>query len=288
MKILAKIIFLLFIVLNSQADNKINIITTLQPIASIINEMIEENQVRVEALLSKGDVHNQQLTLEDLKKVQNSDVFVYLGEEFESKWSKIKHKNMLDLSQIKGLKLLNARSSCNHTSHNHKDPHFWLSRSNLQLIVSFLQQKLQLSKISIDNNKIENMLKKIDKIIVENQQNGEYIITHDALQYVEQDFPIKPAAIIYNNHNHEISLNKLQQLNEQTKKVIPCLLIEQQFGINLAAKIKAKLGIESQVISIENFIYNDQQKSYRGYTFIPKYDIIYRNIIKNVNKCLIR
>ena len=68
-------------------DNKISIVTTIFPEYDWVREVIkgQESKIDLTFLMSKGtDLHSYQPNVEDITKISNCDLFIYVGGESDA------------------------------------------------------------------------------------------------------------------------------------------------------------------------------------------------------------
>lgn len=139
--------------LNSNAkkdgDKKIKVVTTIFPEYDWAKNIIgsDTDNVELTLLLDKGvDMHSYQPTAQDMVKISDSDVFIYVGGESDE-WVKdalkeAKNKNMIavNLFEILGdkVKVEETVEGMQEEKHDHdkeveNDEHVWLSLKNAAL-----------------------------------------------------------------------------------------------------------------------------------------------------------
>ena len=147
------------------AEKKLKIVTTIFPEYDWVKNIMGDqfSQAEVTLLLNNGtDIHNYQPTIQDMMKVSNCDLFVYVGGESDH-WvdkalQEAKNKNMrvVNLLQVLGTKVKDeevieggekkelAILAAKHRQEEEpdKDEHVWLSLKNAQLICSALAKAL--------------------------------------------------------------------------------------------------------------------------------------------------
>ena len=66
----------------NNSDNKLKVVTTIFPIYDWVREVLGDVDADVEVLLNNGvDLHSYQPSIEDIAKINNADVFMYVGGE---------------------------------------------------------------------------------------------------------------------------------------------------------------------------------------------------------------
>jgi zinc transport system substrate-binding protein len=139
-----KKIFLLFIVIvfaftgckKNETDKKIKIITSIFPLYDFAKE-VGKDKVNVKLLLPPGtESHSYEPTPQDIIAINESDIFIYIGEDMEH-WigdilKSVNSKNLRIIEASGGIEMLkghhdeeNKNKHEKKDSHN-KDPHIWL------------------------------------------------------------------------------------------------------------------------------------------------------------------
>ena len=66
----------------NNSDNKLKVVTTIFPIYDWVKEVLGDVDADVEVLLNNGvDLHSYQPSIEDIAKINDADVFMYVGNE---------------------------------------------------------------------------------------------------------------------------------------------------------------------------------------------------------------
>ena len=173
-------------------NDKIKIVATIFPIYDIVRNIVPNDKYELDLLLDSGiDIHNFQPTVEDMMKLNDADIFIYIGGESD-KWVD-KVLNSVNNKKLKSINLMKQISHIvkeeeivegmehDHDDHeeeheedheheeNHEedhehenDEHIWLSINNAKEIVKFLSGELVLDK---EGN---NFVNDEDQTIIEN------------------------------------------------------------------------------------------------------------------------
>lgn len=137
-----------------QKDDKIKIIATVFPVYDWVREVIGNNTEDLEAslLLDKGvDMHSFQPTAEDMVKIADCDVFVYVGGEsdrwIEDALTEAVNKDMvaINLMEVLGDKV--KRESTVEgmekiSDEEEDDEHIWLSLRNAEYLCDYICDKI--------------------------------------------------------------------------------------------------------------------------------------------------
>lgn len=137
-----------------QKDDKIKIIATVFPVYDWVREVIGNNTEDLEAslLLDKGvDMHSFQPTAEDMVKIADCDVFVYVGGEsdrwIEDALTEAVNKDMvaINLMEVLGDKVKSESTveGMEKTSDEEEDDeHIWLSLRNAEYLCDYICDKI--------------------------------------------------------------------------------------------------------------------------------------------------
>lgn len=86
-------------------DNKLKVVTTIFPIYDWVKEVLGDVDADVEVLLNNGvDLHSYQPSIEDIAKINDADVFMYVGNEpgLESGLESNKDVKVINLMEVLG------------------------------------------------------------------------------------------------------------------------------------------------------------------------------------------
>lgn len=144
---------------DSAASNKLNIVTTIFPAYDWVGEILgaETDRAEITMLLDSGvDLHSYQPTVDDIVKISDCDLFLYVGGESDG-WVEDALKNApnKDRKVIRLLDVLGDSAKAEETvegmqeeEHDHEeeaeyDEHIWLSLKNAQVLVAAISEALQ-------------------------------------------------------------------------------------------------------------------------------------------------
>lgn len=144
---------------DSAASNKLNIVTTIFPAYDWVREILgaETDRAEITMLLDSGvDLHSYQPTVDDIVKISNCDLFLYVGGESDG-WvdDALKNAPNKERKVIRLLDVLGDSAKAEETvegmqeeEHNHEeeaeyDEHIWLSLKNAQVLVAAISEALQ-------------------------------------------------------------------------------------------------------------------------------------------------
>lgn len=136
-------------------DNKLKVVTTTFPIYDWVKEILKDEDVDVSLLQDNGvDLHSYEPTVDDIAKINNTDVFMYVGGEsdgwVESVLESNKNVRVVNLLEVLGdsVKLEEELEGVEHDhEHDHEDEeeydeHVWLSLRNAKKCVKAIKEVL--------------------------------------------------------------------------------------------------------------------------------------------------
>ncbi|AZL15245.1 metal ABC transporter substrate-binding protein [Rickettsiales endosymbiont of Stachyamoeba lipophora] len=280
---------------------KIKIITTIRPIAGIVQDIAKE-YVQVDYLVRPNqDPHNYTLLVGDLRRITDSDKMIIVGEEFEpnlAKYIKVKPSDkVLNLSKIEKIKLLDQRHDCKGHHHGKKhehsaDGHYWLDVSNAQIIAEAIAQVI-IKQIPNAEQAIKANLAAFKQDLEGIKANFEqthlnkdkqYFITHDSLQYLEKDLGLTLVDTLFSNHYQQVSLSRIKKLTDKVKQnKVKCALMEVEFNTNKTNEIYKKIGLVPTLLEMENVEINNQ----KNYISENSYVKMLNNVLTRISDCLL-
>lgn len=220
-----------------------DILASIKPIHALtqaITADISNTQLLIHGFQSPHDYY---LKPSDRRKISQADIIIFASENIESFLPAISRQNkpnqrIINLSNIKGIQLLEARHQDAEHDHQHHslDGHIWLSVSNAEIIVSYLADtfarmdaehaaqytdnaKKILSRLSQLKARIQNQLN--------NQHTPRYLMFHDAFQYFEHEFQLSQAQFVTTSPDHISGVRRIQNLKQFIKQnSIQCIFYE--------------------------------------------------------------
>ncbi len=235
----------------------LRVVTSIRPLHSLASAVMQG--VAEPELLVKGtgSPHTYALHPADMSAIQRADVLLFISPLFETFMAKpaaqVKAETdskqvQMEVGALKGLKRLEARDEHleehdehGHEEHHHgpEDMHYWLDVSNSILVVQKLSETLaRLDKKNAETYRANaaghiEQLKQLDAEIIATtkgfkQQN--FIVFHDAYQYFEKRYGLKPAAALTIEPGRGTSAKHVSYIRKLVKeKGAACLFKEPQF-----------------------------------------------------------
>lgn len=188
---------------DSAASNKLNIVTTIFPAYDWVREILgaETDRAEITMLLDSGvDLHSYQPTVDDIVKISDCDLFLYVGGESDG-WVEDALKNApnKDRKVIRLLDVLGDSAKAEETvegmqeeeqdheeeAHGHEeeaeyDEHIWLSLKNAQVLVAAISEALQESDPARKDTYAANAAAYAEKL---SALDGEYRAAVDSGKY---------------------------------------------------------------------------------------------------------
>lgn len=267
-------IFCLFCSITSYASNKPNIVTTITPISSIV-AMLVSDKVNIKTIANSNDCpHHYNLKPSDLKKIDNSDIVIYIDDNFDGfigKLTKTRNKYLIKISDIKNLHILEEN--------NHKNWHIWLDLNNVKIIMQYLAKVISktIPELQDDINKnLSNAIEKLTKLeeIKKHKLHAiqDIIMLSDSMKYFFANSNVKVLKLYSGTQKSLRYIGKLKKLVEQAEN--KCITISNEQDPRIYDKVNAKvITLESENWNIDNI---DSDTFYNQYF----------QIITQIEKCL--
>lgn len=246
-------------------NNNFNIITSFYPMYVATANIVEgiEN-VNVECLASPevGCLHDYQLTVKDMMKLENADVFVINGGGMESFLDKA-------ISVYPEMKIINASEQIlgeehhdehehNH-EHNHEhlhgatNPHVWVS---IDLHIHQIEEIAhRLSEIDVENKEKyeKNAQIYIEKLETLSEQmhseldllpNKDIITFHEAFHYFAEEFGLNVMAVIEREPGTSPSARDVANIIDTVREYdVSAIFVEPQYLKTAANTISNETGV---------------------------------------------
>ncbi len=181
---------------DSAASNKLNIVTTIFPAYDWVREILgdETDRAEITTLLDSGvDLHSYQPTVDDIVKIPDCDLFLYVGGESDG-WvdDALKNAPNKERKVIRLLDVLGDSAKAEETvegmqeeEHDHEeeaeyDEHIWLSLKNAQVLVAAISEALQETDPARKDTYAANAAAYVEKL---SALDGEYRAAVDSGKY---------------------------------------------------------------------------------------------------------
>jgi len=257
------------------------IITTIKPLAIIAQSAVGD-QARVEYLQSAvQSAHAVSLPVSALKKIDQADLIIWIGEMFESRIAKPmtllsadKRITVMQLPLIAPADADHKAPADNHSDHSHGhepsahkepsaykkhssnsdqhglnfDPHVWLNPANANLIAAEIQQRLQLPrKAIISAEQIADLAAALAPL-----GDKQFLVHHDALDHFTSSFKLQPGLSIRDASGASQGVRSQYRLRQDAiASKASCIFIEPQYADRDAQVIAEELSLPVAVIDIQ-------------------------------------
>lgn len=242
-----------------------NVLVTLPPLHSLVAGVMKD--VNIPTLLLDGVVspHHYALKPSDRRKIENADLVIWIGPNYEFFLEKTIHHSSIKTIQLSlqdELIQLPVRShECSSCSHSHAndahqiDPHLWLTPINAQKIVAIVASQLSLldpdNAISYQKNaallseKLQHLHQELTKKLSPISQHT-FLVYHDGYQYFEKAYNLSGLGALTLDPEIPISAQRLHALEDLIKlKNVRCIFGETQFYPALIKRLAETLKIKT-------------------------------------------
>jgi zinc transport system substrate-binding protein len=251
-----KTILAFFCFINSLYPNQKPVITTtLAPYAYAIEQIAKDRLVVHVLIPEDSNPHLHESKPQDIKKLQESKVWFYSGEDLDKKLFEKVSVKKIDLNE--GINLHLVGCCKNHAS---KDLHTWLSPDNYLIqskkILKELIETSPENKEFFEQNfiELENKLISLKQEILSKSSKSPIVVAHGAYHYLCQDLNVNQITI--EKEGKEASLKDIQTLYLEFKDNSPKKIFAQIQHSPSGAKRLAEL-TGSKVVMV-----NPYQKNY--------------------------
>jgi len=286
--------FFLVLILISISEAKINIVTTVKPLSDIAKAVGGKNVSSNYIIPPNVSFHIYEYKFSDMKKVSQSDIFLYIGagEPNIDKLVKIAKGKKIKVGALKGIELVRSfefGEEHHHEKHHHHEedfhPAIWLDPVNALIIAVNIKNTLQKLDPKNSNYYEKNYLKFQNEVVkqfnhwfkkYQKLKRRDFISYHYLWIYLTRRYKLNYLAVIELGHGREPSIKHLIRIIELIKKRgIKSIFVAKQFeNKKYIDMIKKQTGIT--VIYLDPFGVN------RNYTEMMEYNLekIYTGLSK--------
>ena len=316
-KLLSIIILILFSSSNLFAADTKGVITTIQPINSLVSAVIGDTGKTISLIPADISPHEYKLKPSDAKKMQEANIIFFVSNHLESSVTKvfknlpknIKIINLLEETGIEHLAIRDNEAWERHDHHGHDDHddhdkhgkkhddhddheskddvHIWLSPDNAIKIVEKVNKELTLlfpdnaSKYSENSNKMIDKIQKLKNELAKDLapiKGKPYVVFHDAYQYFEKTFDLNAVGSVALEGDIASSPKQISFIKDKIKKLnASCVFQEPQFDSKLV-KIVVE-GTNAQIGTLDPLGVNISGKE-------NFYIQLLKNMAKSLKECL--
>lgn len=269
---------------NNPLIQKPLIITTIKPLAIIAQSAVGD-QARVEYLQSAvQSAHEVSLPVSALKKIDQADLIIWIGEMFESRVAKpmalVPQDKRITVMQLPLIAPQNTgieQEVGSHSGHMHThdesahsglsahsessahsglsahsalsaDPHVWLNPTNANRIAAEIQQRLNLRvKDIISAEQIATLATELAPL-----RDRQFLVHHDALDHFTSTFKLQSGLSIRDASGASQGVRSQYRLRQQAiASAASCIFIEPQYADRDARVIAQELSLQVALIDLQ-------------------------------------
>lgn len=279
---------------SEKQSDKLKIMTSFYPIYEFTKEIVG-NEGEVDMLIPAGvEAHDFEPSAKDLKKIQDSDVFVYNNENMET-WvpsvkSVLKDGKVQEIKATESMVLLPGNEEEEHDhgyseegrSHSHElDPHVWLAPSLAMKEVEEIKNQLikkYPDKKAVFTKNASNYLDKLAKLdtsyktTLTDAKQKSFVTQHAAFGYLALEYGLKQVPISGLSPDEEPSPARLAELNKYVKdNDIKYIYFESNATDAIAKTLAKETGVELLVLNpLEGLSKKEMEKGENYVTVMEK------------------
>ncbi|AKX53769.1 zinc ABC transporter substrate-binding protein [Thiopseudomonas alkaliphila] len=244
----------------ASAQAEVKVLTSIKPL-QLIATAIQGDANQVEVLLPPGaSPHAFTLRPSDLRRLQQADVFYWIGPDLENFLPKLlKQRQQLsvalqDVPQLTLLHFADGHSHSHEYEHEHSlDAHLWLDPSNAQRIAA--QMANDFSALDPANaatyqanlEHFSQQLQQLEQTLSQRltiQQPKPFFVFHEAYNYLEQRYQLQHQAVFNLSSEVQAGAKHVQQTRHTLEQAgASCLFYETPLTPKLAASLTHNLPV---------------------------------------------
>lgn len=248
---LVTVTFLLLLSMSAVVRAEIKIVTSIKPLALLINDIGGEF-VQVTTLVpNAGSIHHYSMRVSDRVAVEQADMLVVVGaglEPFSNKLSGLKNTYLLSMDQLEGIETFLVTNEGNH-SHGHVgtiDPHLWLSPANSAQLARALSHQLGErlpNKKTYFEQRLQIFLQAKDHILKDNSipNHRPYFAYHNAFAYLLTAFGIELQGVLTNVNESRLGMRSLYQVKRAVQEAPGACVLVQHSARQMSEKILGEI-----------------------------------------------
>ncbi len=253
----------------------LNVVTSIKPIHSLVASVMDNVSVPFLIIKTNASPHSYSLKPSDARALENAEVIFWLGEGMENFLTRplstlASGAKNIQLLNAPGIQKLPYREWHAHessptksealTEHHHLDydPHIWLDPDNARQMLTTIVRALTLAdpdNASAYQNNAQQTALRITQLTEDIKQelkqlrHQPYIVYHDAFQYFEQRFMLKPVAVVTLNPELPVSAKRIRNIQNTIRRVnIRCIFSEPQFTPRTLRVLQEVPGLVSSIL----------------------------------------
>lgn len=249
-------------------EDSIKVVTSFYPMYLLASNVVKDiDNVELINMTNSatGCLHDYSLTTDNIKLLEDCDVFIINGAGMESFLDKVLEQKpdlkIIDASE--GIELIKSdyeEESDNHDhdhDHDHDEeynPHVWLSVENAIKQVENIENKLieynSINKDKYSQNAREyiEQLSNLDNKIhseLDNIKNKNIVTFHEAFPYFAKEYGLNIVGVVQREAGSESSAKELQETIEKIKKLdVKAICVEPQYSTKAAETISKETNVK--------------------------------------------
>lgn len=263
---------------NGDAKEKITIVTSFYPIyiaASNVVADVEGIELINLAENQTGCLHDYQLTTQDMKTLEEADVFIINGGGIESFMEGIteNYPDLLVIDTSEGIDFLPSEGTSHDHDHEHEgahedehghehgdvNPHIWLDPSRYIMQVGNIRDGLisfNKENGTIYNNNAAQYIGEVEKVREElfeslkDPLNKEIVIFHDGFAYLSDILGLDLVYTVNLEEDTTLSAGEIGEIIDEIRyHGVKALYTEEQYSLQIPANVGKETGVEVYVIN---------------------------------------
>jgi len=250
------------------SEDTIKIVTSFYPMYLLASNVVKDiDNVELVNMTnsSTGCLHDYSLTTDNIKLLEDCDIFIINGAGMESFLDKVIKQNpdlkIIDSSE--GIELIKSDETDEHDhdhshDHNHDheeeyNPHVWLSVKNAIKQVENMRDKLiefdseNKDKYSVNSDEYISKLNALDEKIhneLDNIKNKNIVTFHEAFPYFAKEYGLNIVGVVQREPGSEPSAKELQETIDKIKTLdVKAICVEPQYSTKAAQTISKETNV---------------------------------------------
>lgn len=249
-------------------EDSIKVVTSFYPMYLLASNVVKDiDNVELINMTNSatGCLHDYSLTTDNIKLLEDCDVFIINGAGMESFLDKVLEQKpdlkIIDASE--GIELIKSDYEEESDDHDHDhdhdhdeeyNPHVWLSVENAIKQVENIENKLieynSINKDKYSQNAREyiEQLSNLDNKIhseLDNIKNKNIVTFHEAFPYFAKEYGLNIVGVVQREAGSEPSAKELQETIEKIKKLdVKAICVEPQYSTKAAETISKETNVK--------------------------------------------
>lgn len=249
-------------------EDSIKVVTSFYPMYLLASNVVKDiDNVELINMTNSatGCLHDYSLTTDNIKLLEDCDVFIINGAGMESFLDKVLEQKpdlkIIDTSE--GIELIKSDYEEESDDHDHDhdhdhdeeyNPHVWLSVENAIKQVENIENKLieynSINKDKYSQNAREyiEQLSNLDNKIhseLDNIKNKNIVTFHEAFPYFAKEYGLNIVGVVQREAGSEPSAKELQETIEKIKKLdVKAICVEPQYSTKAAETISKETNVK--------------------------------------------